>query len=217
MRTFSRAADVIFAEAPTNEKSYKKLSGVIERLDQMSQQSDIVKEFPKSLKWFNTSEPLKMHKHFKNKIVVIDFWTYCCINCLHVIPEMTYLEEKFEEYPGIAFMGCHSAKFENEKDSAVVRKAVLKYDVMHPVINDEEMEVWSNLDISCWPSIMVISPKGYPLIVRTGEGNKDFLESFLEVAHDYYRDELNMDALPLEMESMKDYKRKEDALAGTGQ
>ena len=75
------------------------------------------KEFPPNHTWFNVSEPLEFESHLKNKLVIIDFWTYCCINCLHVLPDMEYLEEKHSQNTGIVFMGCHSAKFTNEKDA----------------------------------------------------------------------------------------------------
>ena len=86
-----------------------------------------VKDFPAGHSWFNVSEPLSFEYHLKGKLVLIDFWTYCCINCLHVLPDLEYLEAKYEAYKGIAFMGCHSAKFTNEKDAQKVRDAILKY------------------------------------------------------------------------------------------
>jgi thiol-disulfide isomerase/thioredoxin len=77
---------------------------------------------------------------------VIDFWTYCCINCLHTLPDLEWLESKFSDQPGVVFMGSHSAKFKNEKDGTKVREAVLRYDVRHPVINDDKMQVWKNFE-----------------------------------------------------------------------
>ena len=92
-------------------------------------------DFPKGMSWINT-RPLSK-RYLKGKFVILDFWTYCCINCLHVLPDLEYLEAKYEAYKGIAFMGCHSAKFTNEKDAQKVRDAILKYNVQHPVINDD--------------------------------------------------------------------------------
>ena len=68
--------------------------------------------------------------------------TYCCINCLHVLPDLEFLESKFKGENSIVFMGCHSAKFVNEKGPDKVRDAILKYDIKHPVINDDKMIVW---------------------------------------------------------------------------
>ena len=100
-----------------------------------------------------------MEKHLKGKIVLLDFWTYCCINCLHMLPDLEYLEQKFNDESSIVFIGCHSAKFLNEKGSAKVRDAVLKYEIKHPVINDDKMMVWRDYERRSWPSLVLISPK----------------------------------------------------------
>lgn len=88
----------------------------------------------------------------KGKLVMVDFWTYCCINCLHVLPDLEYLENKFKAETSIAFIGCHSAKFLNERDKEKVRDAVMKYEIKHPVINDDKMIVWRNYERKSWPS-----------------------------------------------------------------
>ncbi|XLU42425.1 hypothetical protein S245_037239, partial [Arachis hypogaea] len=67
----------------------------------------------------------------KGKVVVLDFWTYCCINCMHVLPGLEFLEKKYKDMPFIV-VGVHSAKFDNEKDSEAIRNAVLRYDIIHP-------------------------------------------------------------------------------------
>lgn len=119
---------------------------------------------------------------------MIDFWTYCCINCLHVLPDVEYLENKFQSESSIVFMGCHSAKFLNEKGSAKVRDAILKYDVRHPVINDDKMLVWRNYERRSWPSIVVLSPKSIPILILCEEGHRDTLDIFLSIAYDFYYD-----------------------------
>lgn len=74
--------------------------------------------------------------------MVLDFWTYCCINCIHTLPDIESLEEKYKDEHSVVFIGVHSGKFRNEKDSSKVRDAVLKYEVKHAVINDNKMIVW---------------------------------------------------------------------------
>lgn len=69
-------------------------------------------------------------------------------------------------------MGCHSAKFKNEKSSEKVRDAILKYDIKHPVINDDKMMVWRIFERHSWPSLIVLSPKGIPIFVLSGEGHR---------------------------------------------
>ena len=162
------------------------------------------KEFPPNHTWFNVAEPLRLDSHLKGKIVLIDFWTYCCINCLHILPDLEYLEQKYEQYKGIAFIGCHSAKFTNEREAQKVRDAILKYDVKHPVINDDKMLVWRNFERKSWPSLMVLNPKGVPVLILSGEGHKNTLDLFLTVASKYYNNNLNKnDTIPVLLEENK--------------
>ena len=97
-------------------------SSFIKKMD-LHTQKDLkrlrVKEFPPNHKWFN-SMPLKFSEELEGKLVVIDFWTYCCINCLHTLPDLEWLEQKWADNAGVFFMGSHSAKFKNEKDGSKV-------------------------------------------------------------------------------------------------
>lgn len=127
-------------------------------------------EFPSSYAWFN-SDPLSVEKHLRGKLVLIDFWTYCCIHCLHVLPDLEYLQQKFAEEPSIVFIGCHSAKFLNEKNTSKVRDAVIKYEIKHPVVNDERMILWKGYERRSWPSQVLVSPKSQiPILNLAGEG-----------------------------------------------
>ncbi|RIK70467.1 hypothetical protein DCC62_22610, partial [candidate division KSB1 bacterium] len=95
-------------------------------------------DFPPELEWLNTGRPLSL-KELRGKIVLLDFWTYCCINCMHVLPDLKYLEEKYAGRPFVV-IGVHSAKFTNEKEAAHVRQAVLRYEVEHPVVVDQDYQ-----------------------------------------------------------------------------
>lgn len=88
-------------------------------------------------------------------------------------------------------MGCHSAKFVNEKGPEKVRDAILKYDIKHPVINDDKMLVWRNFERRSWPGLVVLSPNGIPILILSGEGHRQVLDIFLSVAYDFYYDHLN--------------------------
>ena len=106
---------------------------------------------------FNSAPaPLSLERELRGKLVLIDFWTYCCINCLHVIPDIEFLEQKFHGENSICFMGCHSAKFINEKGPDKVRDAILKYDIKHPVINDDKMLVWRMFERKSWPGLVIL-------------------------------------------------------------
>ncbi|CAI2361760.1 unnamed protein product [Moneuplotes crassus] len=168
----------------------------------------IAKDFPSRHQWFNT-EPLSLRKELKDKLVVIDFWTYCCINCLHVLPDLEWLENKYSDEAGIAFVGCHSAKFSNEKESDKVQEAVRKYDVKHPVFNDKEMIFWEQLERNSWPSIAILSPDGVPILFLSGEGHRERINLFLEVAVDFYGDRLDRTPLDLYLEEEKEIEERE--------
>lgn len=101
-------------------------------------------------------------------------------------------------------MGCHSAKFINEKGAAKVKDAVLRYDVKHPVINDDKMLVWKNFERRSWPGMILVSPKGAPILIINGEGYRDVLDLFLSTAFDFYYDKMNhLSTYTLEPEETK--------------
>ena len=139
--------------------------------------------------WFN-SAPLTID-NLIGKITLIDFWTYCCINCLHVQPDLEFLEQKFAGEESMVFMGCHSAKFVNEKGAEKVRDAILKYEIKHPVINDDKMIVWRHFERKSWPGLIVLSPRAVPILILSGEGHRQVLDIFLSVSYDFYYDKLN--------------------------
>ena len=107
--------------------------------------------------WLNTSGEISL-KDLRGKVVLIDFWTYCCINCIHVLPDLKYLEEKYADE--LVVIGCHSAKFDNEKDTEAIRRAIVRYEIEHPVINDSEMIVWRKMGARSWPTLVLIDPEG---------------------------------------------------------
>ncbi len=123
-------------------------------------------EFPSHLDWLNADRKYAIDD-LRGKFVLLDFWTYGCINCIHVIPELKALEEK---YPELIVIGVHSAKFANERESANIEKAILRYDIKHPVIVDSEFKVWDAYGISAWPSFVLIAPDREVLGKTSGEG-----------------------------------------------
>jgi len=124
--------------------------------------------------WLNTDKPIAI-ADLKGHVVLLDFWTYCCINCMHVLPDLEYLEKKYEKEPFIV-IGCHSAKFTNEAEASNVRQAVLRYDIAHPVVVDEEFEIWNSFGIRSWPSFALIGADGHLLAILSGEGQREALD-----------------------------------------
>lgn len=134
-------------------------------------------EFPKSRTWLNTDHPLSLAE-LKGRVVLLDFWTYCCINCLHILPDLKYLEQKYKD--SLTVIGVHSAKFDNEKDAENIRQAILRYDIEHPVLVDSNFYVWQQYAVRAWPTLMVIDPEGYVVGYVSGEGNRDALDQFVD-------------------------------------
>jgi thiol-disulfide isomerase/thioredoxin len=124
-------------------------------------------EFPTNLDWLNTGRPLTLSE-LEGKVVLLDFWTYGCINCIHIIPDLKRLEEKYAEE--LVVIGVHSAKFENEGDTENIRQIILRYELEHPVINDNNFEVWSQYGAQAWPTLVLIDPDGNVLGYHSGEG-----------------------------------------------
>src|SRR6266850_186300 len=85
--------------------------------------------------WLNTDRPLTFARELKGQVVLLDFWTYCCINCMHILPDLAYLERKYKDEPFLV-VGVHSAKFTNEGHRQTVRAAINRYEIAHPVVID---------------------------------------------------------------------------------
>jgi thiol-disulfide isomerase/thioredoxin len=105
-------------------------------------------EFPLGLDWLNTAGPLRLHE-LRGKFVLLDFWTYCCINCMHILPELKKLERAYPDQ--LVVIGVHSAKFATERESDNIREAILRYEIEHPVVNDLHMAIWSLYSVTSWP------------------------------------------------------------------
>ncbi|KAG5232309.1 NHL repeat-containing protein [Salix suchowensis] len=155
----------------------------------------IVPEFPGKLDWLNTS-PLQFQRDLKGKVVLLDFWTYCCINCMHVLPDLEYLEKKYKDAP-FTVVGVHSAKFDNEKDLEAIRNAVLRYNISHPVVNDGDMILWRELGVSSWPTFAVVGPNGKLIAQLSGEGRRKDLDDLIEAALLYYGERKILDSRPI--------------------
>ncbi|MBF2064445.1 MAG: redoxin domain-containing protein [Calothrix sp. C42_A2020_038] len=134
-------------------------------------------ELPQNNPWLNTEQPLSLKK-LKGRIVILDFWTYCCINCLHILPDLKYLERKYKD--SLTVIGVHSAKFDHEKDIENIRQAILRYDIEHPVLVDSDFQVWQQYVARAYPTFVVIDPEGYVIASLMGEGKRDVLEKLIQ-------------------------------------
>ncbi len=157
-------------------------------------------ELDGGLGWLNVDKPVSI-KDLRAKVVLIDFWTYCCINCLHVIPDLQKLEKK---YPNeLVVIGVHSAKFTNEQDSANIRQAVLRYGVEHPVVNDAQFKIWTKYGAHGWPHLVIVDPEGQIVGSLSGEGHYDLLDEIISGLIKIHKDKLNLEPFPLALEKDK--------------
>ena len=118
--------------------------------------------------WLNVDRPLVL-RDLRGRVVVLDFWTFCCINCLRVIEELRLLEERFGDR--LVVIGVHSPKFPHEAGHAAVAGAVARHRIAHPVLDDPELETWQQYGVRAWPTLVVIDPDGYVVAMASGEGN----------------------------------------------
>ena len=134
--------------------------------------------------WLNTGGAELSLAALRGRVVILDFWTFCCINCLHVLDELRELEEKHRDT--VVVIGVHSPKFVHEAEHAAVVDAVERYGVHHPVLDDPELATWKQYAVRAWPTLVVIDPEGYVVAQHAGEGHVHAIERLvaeLEAEH----------------------------------
>ena len=131
--------------------------------------------------WINTDRPLHL-ADLRGRAVLLDFWTFCCINCLRVIEEVRPLEERFADR--LVVIGVHSPKFPHEADHEAVERAVRRHRVMHPVLDDPDMQTWQRYGVRAWPTLVLIDPDGYVVAQAAGEGSVAGLAPLIAAALD---------------------------------
>src|SRR5262245_55271106 len=147
--------------------------------------------------WLNTAGALKL-QDLKGKVVVLDFWTFCCINCIHTLPDLARLEKKYANE--LVVIGVHSAKFANEKNTDAIRKAILRYQIKHPVVNDANMKIWETYEVRSWPSLYLIDPEGNFVGRGSGEGLGDALDREIAKLITIHKEKKTLNEKPLKFE-----------------
>lgn len=140
-------------------------------------------DFPAEVDWVN-SDPIALSS-LQGKIVVLDFWTYGCINCIHMIPVLRQLEEKYANE--VVVIGVHSAKFgPAEGETENIEQIVARYDIDHPVVNDKDFTVWRSYRIQAWPTFAIIDPRGNIVAEQSGEIPFEAFDQYISGMIAYY-------------------------------
>lgn len=155
-------------------------------------------DFPKDFAWLNTVRPLSL-EDLKGQVIVLDFWTYCCINCMHTLSTLDWLEKKYRGQP-VVFIGVHSAKFSNEQQAENVQKAIGRYEISHPVVVDKEMKIWRLYNVTAWPTIAIVDPKGIVVYQQAGEGQREELDDVISVLLEQHKKTDTLASIQLEVD-----------------
>jgi DNA-binding beta-propeller fold protein YncE len=147
--------------------------------------------------WLNTAGPLTL-KDLRGRIVILDFWTLCCINCIHNLPDLAKLQAKYG--PLLVILGIHTPKFDNEEKTESIRKAVLRYEIAHPVVNDARRRIWRRYGVNSWPTMVVIDPEGNATYMDSGEGQYEALDRVIGALVKEYRPRKMLNERPIRFE-----------------
>jgi thiol-disulfide isomerase/thioredoxin len=147
--------------------------------------------------WLNTAAPIRL-ADLRGRVVVLDFWTLCCINCIHTLPDLAKLEQKYGSV--LVVIGVHTPKFENERNTESIRKAILRYEVSHPVVNDANAIIWRRFRVDSWPTLVIIDPEGKVYGYTSGEGNYELLDQHIDKLVKLHRKKKTLNERPLRFE-----------------
>lgn len=134
-------------------------------------------EFPPDLVWIRPRTPRPLAA-LRGRFVLLDFWTYCCINCLHVLPELARLEERHGDV--LTVIGILSPKFPGEADPRRALEAVARLGIRHFVALDPALSVWRNYGVRAWPTLVLLDPEGTIRHAASGEGHGPAISRLLD-------------------------------------
>ena len=123
--------------------------------------------------WLNVDHALSLEE-LEGRVVVVDFWTSCCINCLHTIPILERLERRFKGKP-VVVIGVHSPKFDQEREADRLRDILRDNRIEHPVAVDAQMTIWQTWGVEAWPTVAVLDTSGRVIWAGMGEPDEQDL------------------------------------------
>ena len=169
--------------------------------------ANIDKLFPKDnakAHWINVERPLTSDD-LKDRVILLNFWTYDCVACMHVLPQIKELEKELGNK--LTVISIHSGKFDNQKDFNAITKATLRHDITHTVIDDSSLKIWNAFGAKAWPTLVLIDPRGNIKKTYVGEKETANITDDVKKLTNKFRYELNRNALPILLEKNKIAKR----------
>lgn len=136
-------------------------------------------EFVGVTKWLNT-EGAPTLSELRGKVVLVDFWTYTCINCIRTLPHVTSWYDKYSK-DGFVVIGVHTPEFEFEKNTANVQDAIKRFSIHYPVLQDNDYSTWNAYSNQYWPAEYLIDAKGQVRRVHFGEGEYEEMEEAIQL------------------------------------
>ena len=181
-----------FAAPPRGDKG--RQGGKVARIGNRAAAGGIPGGLEGGRAWINTGGDIHL-EDLKGKIVLLDFWTLCCINCHHVLPELAALEAKYPK--DLVVIGVHTGKFPAEKDTDNIRQKVREYRIKHPVVNDADQVIWNRFGVTSWPTIVVLDANGNYVVSAPGEGNGKQLDLLIAKLIAKHKARGEMDETPI--------------------
>jgi len=172
-----------FKQLQTDEEKYEFVENYLTKT--MNFADPLLFDAGGNAEWLNCKS-LK-DEELRGKLVLVDFFTYCCINCIHMFPFVHRIETEHSVRDGLVVVGVHSAKFPTEKKTANIGLFLKQYDIKHPVINDANCEIWNKMSIKCWPTFLVVSPDGRVLLSLPGEAHCEPIKMLIDVSMEYFK------------------------------
>ena len=157
--------------------------------------------FPGGLDWINTGGRPVTLAELRGKVVLLDFWTYGCINCFHIIPDLDKLQQTYGNK--LVIIGVHSAKFATERKTAHIQDVVLRYGIDHPVVNDKHMQIWNDYGAEGWPTLTLIDPAGKIVGQVSGEGHYALLNKAIGILVQEFGNKGEINNQPLWFDNIK--------------
>ena len=152
----------------------RKAQAIAEDSQKLLSEGGAAPEFAGIAQWLNVPAPLSLQA-LRGKVVLVDFWTYSCINCVRTLPHLTAWYERYKN-DGLVIVGVHTPEFAFERETQNVENAIKQFGITYPVAQDNDYETWKNYQNHYWPAEYLIDAQGHIRRAHFGEGGYDHME-----------------------------------------